>query len=173
MQKTVIGTIESAVVSKTGIRKDGKGEYTIYKVFINGEEFTTFDHDFAKHIGEQGTFNYDETQNNYQGRIYTNKKLLGYAATQTTTPSPAPSTDPPASNDNVIRGLGILRGDIKSLRTDFETKLTNIENLIRDIIPNPISPPSNPNSTSIQDNRFPVNLPDSEIPVIQDDSPGQ
>jgi len=84
--KTIVGTIEDFVLAKQGKKKDGT-TWALYKGFIGGEKFQTFDEEYLKHLGEKKRFLYEEEEReftNKEGKLvqYMSRTLLPYKTAQ-------------------------------------------------------------------------------------------
>lgn len=68
----------SGVIEWVKIKKDGESKgrrWTLYSVFINGEEYISFDDGYSSLVGQSGTWKYKETVNTFKGVEYTNLSL--------------------------------------------------------------------------------------------------
>jgi len=143
--KSITGKIESCQIKKEGITN--KRPWKIFDIAINGEHFSTFDAKFAEHIGQEGTYEYEE-KNSPDGQ-YVNKTLSKYPETVVNTVPSAPITN--GDTTSVIRGLGILRGDIQKLEQSLNEKLDRLALAVEAMSksPNPNLPmPSGPEGPS-------------------------
>lgn len=87
----ISGTVSSVNFFKSG--KSAKGDWTMYKVIVNGIEYTTFEADLQ--VGQTGTFDIKEEQRtSNNGRSYTARTLSRTKTQQ------QPSANPPASPAN-------------------------------------------------------------------------
>jgi len=81
--KTIVGTIEDFVFVSQGKKKDGT-PWALYKGFITGEKFQTFDEEYVKNSGVKKRFLYEEEPgeftNKETGKLikYTRRTLLPY-----------------------------------------------------------------------------------------------
>ena len=80
--KTIVGSIEDFVFAKQS-KPSAPKKWALYKGFIGGEKFQTFDEEYLKHIGEKKIFLYNEEERefeNEQGKTikYTSRTLLPY-----------------------------------------------------------------------------------------------
>jgi len=80
--KTIVGTIEDFVFVNQGKKKDGT-PWALYKGFISGEKFQTFDEEYVKNSGVKKRFLYEEEEReftNKEGKLiqYTSRTLLPY-----------------------------------------------------------------------------------------------
>lgn len=57
---SIQGRIEAVTFIKSGPRKDGRGNWSMFKVIINGQEHTGFGDTWQKDIGKEGTWEYKE-----------------------------------------------------------------------------------------------------------------
>lgn len=158
MTKSITGRLESCTIKKTGITNNKP--WTIYQVTINGEQFSTFDAAYKDHIGQEGTWEYEEKPS--PDGQYINRTLSRYPEIQTNA-----GADSSVAPDNIIRGLGILRGDIKKLKEGVEGSLEAINGLLQTINAK-ISPPGVAEETPVSPNKPPISIDDSDIPVIED-----
>ena len=156
MLKSVTGKIESCVVKKTGTSDKGKA-WIIYNVTINGEQFSTFDTKYTSNIGKEGTFEYDEVQ---KGQ-FLNKTLGSYPEVQVPSGMGGAGGHPTVLVDNMMRGFGILRGDIQKMKEAIEMRLDAMDGKLASSInteePLPEEPPAeSPPSDIIRDEDIPV-----------------
>ena len=72
--KTILGTVEDFVLAKSGKKADGT-PWALYKGFISGEKFSTFDEEYVKNNGTKKRYLSEE-----EPKEFTNKegKLIQY-----------------------------------------------------------------------------------------------
>lgn len=153
MLRSITGKIESCQIKKTGVSEKGRA-WTICAVVINGEQFSTFDTKYQDNIGKEGTFEYDEVQ---KGQ-YSNKTLVSCPETMV---SEGAGGHPSVLVDNMMRGFGILRGDIAKMKESIEMKLDIMNDALatptnEEPLPTEEPPVENPPSDLIKDEDIPV-----------------
>ena len=156
MLRSITGTISACTIKKEGITNNRS--WKIFAVVINGEQFSTFDAAFAEHIGQNGTFEYDETTT--PDGQYVNKTLSKYPETVI---NAGTSATPTGSADigSIIRGLGILRGDIQRMEKSLDERLSRLASAIASISspPSPETPVTPEMSSSPAANNSPEGIP--------------
>ena len=91
--KTIVGTIEDFVLAKQGKKKDGT-PWALYKGFIGGEKFQTFDPEYLKNMGAKKRFLYEEEDRSFtnnEGKLieYLSKSLLPFKTAKDSEQDPA------------------------------------------------------------------------------------
>jgi len=169
MLKSITGTISSCTIKKEGITNNKA--WKIFSVTINGEQFSTFDAAFLDNIGKEGTYEYEE-KNSPDGQ-YVNKTLSKYpettiqaGTTETIRTTDTVSIGGDAGVATIIRGLGILRGDIKRLEESVNEKLNKLALAIEFLskTPQPNQPASTPAVPEY--NQSEINNSTDDIPII-------
>lgn len=71
------GRIDSVIAKRSGSSfKNGRNiPWTIYEVTINGQKFDTFDNTYQSMVGQQGSFDYEQSNRVNNGRTYTTNRL--------------------------------------------------------------------------------------------------
>jgi len=159
MLKSITGKIESCVIKKEGVTNNRP--WKIYSITINGENFSTFDAKYVEKIGQEGTYEYEE-KNSPDGQ-YVNKTLSKCPETNQVTTS--------TNTPDIIRGLGILRGDIQHLRESMEMRLHDIDEAIKllnkpEQIVATIPQPTAVSTPQEEQNFVPNNNSVNDIPII-------
>ena len=96
--KTIVGTIEDFVLAKQGKKKDGT-PWALYKGFIGGEKFQTFDPEYLKNMGAKKRFLYEEEDRSFtnnEGKLieYLSKSLLPFKTAKDSEQDPAEDNMP-------------------------------------------------------------------------------
>lgn len=129
-ENIISGTITNVVVIKIGTSPRGI-PWKLFEVEINGEKYRTFDEGYSKLINQQGEWVYDEEERTSMGgKLYTSKTLKSLPKEEEIKKE-IPVFEKFISRDEFINGLGIIRGDLKSMRENMELKLEHINNLLQ------------------------------------------
>ncbi|MHA1329791.1 MAG: hypothetical protein ACTSR2_01820 [Candidatus Hodarchaeales archaeon] len=127
--KSIKGRIDDVVVINTGETPEGR-RWTLYEVTINNQTFRTFDTGYEKLIGKEGEWFYEsEVRKSSGGKTYESKTLISLSKVKKL----KHQTESQIQQDNILRGLGVIRGDIKKLKEEIETRLKSIEDALKNI----------------------------------------
>lgn len=153
MLKSIQGKIEGCQLKRQG-EKNGRA-WKMYEIIINGEKFTTFDTKYSLNVGKEGTWEYEEKQDGQ----YINRTLSRYPEIK------VPNGE---IDENIIRALGVIRGDIKTLKDSIDAQFSFLKDMIDSLAveePEPKRPDYNPKDPQYNEMFGKPN--NDDIPVIE------
>lgn len=124
--KTIRGKVGNVVAINSGTTDKGR-KWVLFEVSIGGQTFRTFDSGYNDKIGQEGEWIFEEEERiAASGKSYTSRTLLPLSKM-------GKQSVPKLDQERLIKGLGIIRGDIKILKESMELKLGLLEGLLQAI----------------------------------------